>query len=72
MGLTQYEEFIYWTDTEAKTIQRANKLTGGNFTVIQKDINFPTDISVVHQSRQSGNVFDTKMLDLMIDVKGKV
>jgi low density lipoprotein receptor-related protein 5/6 len=54
MGLTQYGEFIYWTDTEAKTIQRAHKTTGQNFSVIQEGVELPMDIAVIHASRQSG------------------
>lgn len=54
MGLTQYEEYVYWTDFKSKSIERANKLTGLNRTQIQDNVDFAMDISVIHASRQSG------------------
>ena len=54
MGLTQYEDYVYWTDISSKSIERANKVTGADRTKIQDEIELPMDISVIHASRQSG------------------
>lgn len=53
-SLTQYQDYIYWTDWETKTIERANKTTGSNRTRIQEKLDFIMDILVFHQSRQAG------------------
>ncbi|KFM78305.1 Low-density lipoprotein receptor-related protein 6, partial [Stegodyphus mimosarum] len=53
-GLTQYQDFIYWTDWKTSTIERANKTNGENRTVIQKNLDHVMDILVYHTSRQSG------------------
>lgn len=33
-GLTQYQDFIYWTDFNLRSIERADKRTGLNRTVM--------------------------------------
>lgn len=33
-GLTQYQDFIYWTDFNLRSIERADKRTGLNRTVV--------------------------------------
>lgn len=33
-GLTQYQEFIYWTDFNLRSIERADKRSGLNRTVV--------------------------------------
>lgn len=53
-GLTQYQDFIYWTDLNAESIERANKTTGENRTRIQDQLDSVVDILVFHASRQSG------------------
>ncbi|XP_071041955.1 low-density lipoprotein receptor-related protein 1B [Parasteatoda tepidariorum] len=53
-GLTQYTDYIYWTDWNNKSIQRANKTNGGNRTTIQIMPDNVLDIQVYHTSRQSG------------------
>ena len=53
-GLSQYQDFVYWTDFNLKTIERVNKTNGLNRTVIQSDVNLVMDILVFHTSRQSG------------------
>ncbi|KAK7490751.1 hypothetical protein BaRGS_00017980, partial [Batillaria attramentaria] len=55
MGLTQYEDYVYWTDLASKSIERANKITGLDRTLIQDGVDLPMDISVIHASRQSGS-----------------
>ena len=54
VGVTQYEDFLYWTDAVSRSIERAEKDTGSGHIVIQDDVNLPMDITVVHASRQAG------------------
>lgn len=56
MGITQYEDYIYWTDFDSKSIERANKMTGKDRSLIQEGVDYALDISVIHASRQSGIV----------------
>lgn len=53
-GLTQYQDFIYWTDWSRRSIERANKTSGQNRTIIQGHLDYVMDILVFHSSRQSG------------------
>uniref|UniRef100_A0A672JJU4 Low density lipoprotein receptor-related protein 5 n=1 Tax=Salarias fasciatus TaxID=181472 RepID=A0A672JJU4_SALFA len=51
-GLTQYRDFIYWTDFNLRSIQRADKRSGLNRTVV---LQLMLDILVFHSSRQDGS-----------------
>ncbi|KAK3726510.1 hypothetical protein QZH41_014244, partial [Actinostola sp. cb2023] len=53
-ALTQYLDYIYWTDWDTETIERANKTTGSNRTRIRSQVDFIMDITVFHASRQEG------------------
>ncbi|KAH0616373.1 hypothetical protein JD844_027417 [Phrynosoma platyrhinos] len=53
-GLTQYQDYIYWTDWSRRSIERANKTSGQNRTVIQNHLDYVMDILVFHSSRQAG------------------
>ncbi|XP_048340184.1 low-density lipoprotein receptor-related protein 5 isoform X2 [Sphaerodactylus townsendi] len=53
-GLTQYSDFIYWTDWNLHSIERADKTNGRNRTLIQGRLDFVMDILVFHSSRQDG------------------
>lgn len=54
-GLTQYRDFIYWTDFNLRSIERADKRTGLNRTVVlQGQLELMLDILVFHSSRQDG------------------
>ncbi|CAN9499060.1 unnamed protein product [Ophioblennius macclurei] len=54
-GLTQYRDFIYWTDFNLRSIQRADKRSGLNRTVVlQGQLELMLDILVFHSSRQDG------------------
>ena len=53
-GLTQFRDFVYWTDQGTRTIERAHKLTGQNRTRIKYTDADVMDISVIHSSRQIG------------------
>lgn len=53
-SITQYQDYIYWTDWNTGDIERANKTTGGNRTEIHDNLEAVTDVLVVHKSRQPG------------------
>ncbi|XP_044537993.1 low-density lipoprotein receptor-related protein 5 [Gracilinanus agilis] len=53
-GLTQYSDYIYWTDWNLHSIERADKVNGKNRTLIQGHLDFVMDILVFHSSRQDG------------------
>ncbi|MGH0122305.1 UNVERIFIED_CONTAM: hypothetical protein FKN15_033322, partial [Acipenser sinensis] len=54
-GLTQYRDYIYWTDWNLRSIERADKTSGQNRTVIQGHLDYVMDILVFHSSRQDGS-----------------
>ncbi|XP_071498009.1 low-density lipoprotein receptor-related protein 6-like [Diadema antillarum] len=53
-GVTQFRDFVYWSDWSSKTIERCNKTSGANRTRIQGGLTDVMDILVFHSSRQSG------------------
>lgn len=53
-GLTQYQEYIYWTDLATKSIERADKSSGSNRTRLLGQLKYSDDILVFHTSRQAG------------------
>ncbi|KAF7229497.1 low-density lipoprotein receptor-related protein 6 [Nothobranchius furzeri] len=53
-GLTQFQDYIYWTDWSQRSIERANKTSGQNRTLIQGHLDYVMDILVFHSSRQGG------------------
>ena len=54
--LTQYQDFIYWTDFQTRSIHQANKTNGLNHTVIHQGYNMVTDLLIYHASRQAGQL----------------
>ncbi|XP_035237468.1 low-density lipoprotein receptor-related protein 1-like isoform X1 [Anguilla anguilla] len=51
-AMTLFEEFIYWTDWETKSINRAHKTLGTNKTLLISTLHRPMDIHIYHPSRQ--------------------
>ncbi|XP_005162276.1 low-density lipoprotein receptor-related protein 1 isoform X2 [Danio rerio] len=51
-AMTLFEEFIYWTDWETKSINRAHKTLGTNKTLLISTLHRPMDIHIFHPSRQ--------------------
>ncbi|KAH1006209.1 hypothetical protein HUJ05_006962 [Dendroctonus ponderosae] len=47
-----WEDFVYWTDWETKSIERCNKYTGENCSTILSTVHRPMDVRVVHPLRQ--------------------
>lgn len=50
--MTLFEEYIYWTDWETKSINRAHKTLGTNKTVLISTLHRPMDIHIYHPYRQ--------------------
>ena len=51
-GVTFYEEYIYWSDVEASQIQRMNRFTGLEHSVLFNTTRHPQTISINHPSKQ--------------------
>jgi len=54
VGLTQFRDFIYWTDYNTKSIERADKFTGQNRSHVHFSPEAIMDVSIFHSSRQTG------------------
>ena len=55
-SVTQFEDFIYWSDWKAHRIERANKNSGDERMVVLDDIRpYVTDLRVFHKNRQTGS-----------------
>ncbi|KAM3968213.1 low-density lipoprotein receptor-related protein 4 [Aphomia sociella] len=53
-GMTQFNDYIYWTDWYKKSIMRADKRTGKNITAIRTDLEMPMEIKAVSVDKQHG------------------
>ncbi|KAG8187374.1 hypothetical protein JTE90_016920 [Oedothorax gibbosus] len=51
-AITVFEDHLFWTDWQTKSIHKANKFTGRNATTLHSKLNFPMDLIVVHPLRQ--------------------
>lgn len=51
-ALTVFEDQLYWTDWNTKSVSAANKVTGKDFRNVHIDLHFPMDIHSYHASRQ--------------------
>uniref|UniRef100_A0A8D0H854 LDL receptor related protein 1 n=1 Tax=Sphenodon punctatus TaxID=8508 RepID=A0A8D0H854_SPHPU len=51
-ALTLFEDYIYWTDWETKSINRAHKTTGANKSMLISTLHRPMDIHIFHPYRQ--------------------
>lgn len=51
-AMTLFEEYIYWTDWETKSINRAHKTLGTNTTTLINTLHRPMDIHIYHPYRQ--------------------
>lgn len=59
-AMTLFEEYIYWTDWETKSINRAHKSMGTNKTTLISTLHRPMDIHIYHPYRQpQGKRVDT-------------
>ncbi|XP_023125210.2 low-density lipoprotein receptor-related protein 1 isoform X1 [Amphiprion ocellaris] len=51
-AMTLFEEYIYWTDWETKSINRAHKSLGTNKSTLISTLHRPMDIHIYHPYRQ--------------------
>ncbi len=51
-SITIFEEWMYWTDWNTKSIEKANRFTGEDRQVLRNTTHRPMDIHVVHPLRQ--------------------
>lgn len=58
-AMTLFEEYIYWTDWETKSINRAHKTLGTNKSMLISTLHRPMDIHVYHPYRQPEGISKT-------------
>lgn len=51
-AITVFENYLYWTDWESKSVMRAEKYTGKSVQTIYSAAHRPMDIHVYHPFRQ--------------------
>ncbi|KAF7269177.1 hypothetical protein GWI33_017770 [Rhynchophorus ferrugineus] len=51
-AITLFDDYIYWTDWNLKSISRANKFTGKDLMILRNTTHKPYDIHVLHPLRQ--------------------
>ncbi|XP_059178824.1 low-density lipoprotein receptor-related protein 2-like isoform X2 [Physella acuta] len=51
-AISLFEDYMYWTDWNHLTIERANKFTGENHTIVWNVTHRPMDIHVFHPLKQ--------------------
>uniref|UniRef100_A0AAQ5YCC6 EGF-like domain-containing protein n=1 Tax=Amphiprion ocellaris TaxID=80972 RepID=A0AAQ5YCC6_AMPOC len=51
-AMTLFEEYIYWTDWETKSINRAHKTLGTNKSMLISTLHRPMDVHIYHPYRQ--------------------
>ena len=54
-ALTLFDNLIYWTDWETKSIHTCDKITGGEKRVVHDELYSPMDIHVYDARRQAQN-----------------
>ncbi|XP_022829670.1 low-density lipoprotein receptor-related protein 4 [Spodoptera litura] len=53
-GMTQFNDYIYWTDWYKKAVMRADKKTGKNVTALRTDLEMTMEIKAVSSEKQHG------------------
>lgn len=62
-AMTLFEEYIYWTDWETKSINRAHKTLGTNKTTLISTLHRPMDVHIYHPYRQpKGNALNVEAI----------
>ncbi|XP_067949896.1 low-density lipoprotein receptor-related protein 2-like [Watersipora subatra] len=51
-SLDAFGKWIYWTDGDKKSVEKANRFDGGNLTLLRTTLQFPFDIRVWHPQKQ--------------------
>ena len=53
-GITLFEDSLYWTDWELKSVQTANKIDGSNQTTFAANLDALMDIHMFHRELPTG------------------
>lgn len=56
-AITVFEQWLYWTDWDTKSIFRLNKFGHGNVTGVVQQLHTPMDIHMFHAMAQPSGVF---------------
>lgn len=60
---------MYWTDWRSNSVNKANKWTGLNVTVLQHTVTQPFDVKILHPSRQpKGKLINCILITKVNDV----
>ncbi|XP_028407153.1 low-density lipoprotein receptor-related protein 4-like [Dendronephthya gigantea] len=51
-SISLFEDDIYWTDTNKKGVYKMNKFDGSGINLVQRNLNYPMGLAVIHTSRQ--------------------
>ena len=51
-AVSVFEDWLYWTDWEARSVMKAHKFSGNNVTRVYNGVSRPMDIHVHHPFRQ--------------------
>ncbi|XP_055385944.1 low-density lipoprotein receptor-related protein 4 isoform X2 [Condylostylus longicornis] len=51
-ALTMFEDTLFWTDWNTKSVSSVNKINGKHLRTVHADFHFPMDIHAYHKSRQ--------------------
>ena len=51
-AITLFEDYMYWTDWNHKSVEKANRFTGANHTVLQHVTHRPMDVHIYHPLQQ--------------------
>lgn len=62
-AITMFENFVYWSDWETKSIHRCHKYSGQDCQNITTLVNRPMDLKVVHPLLQPSSKFITIIFD---------
>lgn len=54
-AVTLYHDNVYWSDWNTGDIERVNKLTGENRTLVHSNLAYTSSLLIFHSSRQTGN-----------------
>jgi len=47
-----FEDWVYWTDWIDGKLVRLNRFSGDGLTILEKQLDHPTDIVAVHRMKQ--------------------
>lgn len=54
-AVTLYQDYVYWSDWSTGDIERVNKYTGENRTLVHSDLAYTSSLLVFHAARQTGD-----------------